>query len=416
MSLSRRAVERRTVAQFGDSSIPTNGSLAHMSAAGVPVNEQTAMKMVAVWACVRILANTLSSLPINAMQTRDGITVPAAVQPTIVTDPFGGASTARWPSRREGMKQLAVSAALRGNGYGVVTARDWLFRPSRVAVCHPDVVKVDADDDGGRIYEVNRKKVDTADMVHIMGLSMPGALTGMSPIAYARQAIGLGLAAEEFGARFFGDGAHLTGVISVDGDLTIASARQMKEAWEASHSGLKNAHAAGILSGGAKWTPITVPPEDAQFLGTRAAANLDMAMLFGIPPHMIGQVDRTTSWGTGIEQQGIGFLTYTFADWLCMFEDAWTAMLPRGTTAVTDTTALQRTDTAGRMASYVQARTAGVLTQNEARGKENLPPVEGGDDINAPLNSAHAGDAPADPAADDDPPEPPPVPAPKPKK
>jgi HK97 family phage portal protein len=158
------------------------------------------------------------------------------------------------------------------------------------------------------------------------------------------------------------------------------------------------------LSGGAKWTPITVAPEDAQFLGTRAAANLDMAMLFGIPPHMIGQVDRTTSWGTGIEQQGIGFLTYTFADWLCMFEDAWSGMLPRGTTAVADTTALQRTDTAGRMSSYVQARTAGVLTQNEARGKENLPPVEGGDDINAPLNSAHAGDTPAGP--DDDPPKP----------
>lgn len=391
MSLLRRAFERRTIQQFGDSSIPTNSSLSMPSAAGVPVNDQTAMKLTAVYACVRILANTLGSLPMNAMQDRDGITVPAPVQPTIVTDPFGGASTARWLTRREGMKQLAVSAALRGNGYGVVTARDYLFRPSRILIAHPDVVKVGTDDDGGRTYEVNRETVNPIDMVHVMGLAMPGSPVGMSPIAYARQAIGLGLAAEEFGARFFANGAHMSGLITTDAAMDRARARQMKEAWEASQSGLKNAHAVGILSGGAKWEKISVTPEEAQFLGTRAAQNLDVAMLFGIPPHMIGQVDRTTSWGTGIEQQGIGFLTYTFADWLCMFEDAWTAMLPRGTTAVIDTTALQRTDTAGRMAGYVQARTAGVLTQNEARGKENLPPVEGGDDINAPLNSAHSG-------------------------
>lgn len=403
MSLLRRATERRTIQQFGDSSIPTNGSLAMTSAGGIPVNDQTAMKLTAVYACVRILANTLGSLPLAAMQSRDGITVPAPVQPTIVTDPFGGASTSKFPSRRDGMKQIAVSAALRGNGYGVVTARDYLYRPSRIMVAHPDSVKVEADGEGGRAYEVNREPVAAENMLHVMGLSMPGALTGMSPIAYARQAIGLGLAAEEFGARFFADGAHLSGVITTDADLDKAKARRMKEAWEASHTGLKNAHAVGILSGGAKWQQITVSPEDAQFLGTRAAQNLDMAMLFGIPPHMIGQVDRTTSWGTGIEQQGIGFLTYTFADWLCMVEDAWTQMLPRGTSAVIDTTALQRTDTAGRMAAYVQARTAGVWTQNEIRRKENAAPVDGGDDINAPLNSAHANDAPDAPTDDDAP-------------
>lgn len=393
MSILRRAVQRRTVQQFGDSSIPTNGSLAHMSVAGVPVNDQTAMKVVALYACVRILANTLASMPIRAMQTQDGILVPVDRQPAITVDPFGGATTAAWPTRRDGTKQLVVSTALRGNGYAVVTARDYLFRPTRLSVCHPDTVKVDCDDDGGRTYEVNRVEVDTVDMVHVMGLSMPGAATGMSPVAYARQAIGLALASEEFGARFYGEGAHLSGVIEVEQDLDKARARQMKEAWEASHTGLKNAHAVGIMSGGAKWKPITVPPEDAQFLGSRAASNLDMAMLYGIPPHMLGQVDRTTSWGTGIEQQALGFLAYTMADWLGMFEDAWTAMLPRGQSAVIDTRKLQRTDTAGRMASGVQARTGNILTINELRAEENRAPVKGGDDIFAPLNSAHNGSA-----------------------
>jgi HK97 family phage portal protein len=163
----------------------------------------------------------------------------------------------------------------------------------------------------------------------------------------------------------------------------------MKAVWDASHTGLKNAHASGILSGGAAWKQITVSPEDAQFLGTRAAANIDMAMLYGVPPHMLGQVDRTTSWGTGIEQQALSFLAYTMADWLGMFEDAWTGMLPRGQSAIVDTRKLSRTDTAGRMSAGVQARTANILTINELRAEENLPPVEGGDNIHAPLNSAH---------------------------
>jgi HK97 family phage portal protein len=134
-----------------------------------------------------------------------------------------------------------------------------------------------------------------------------------------------------------------------------------------------------------------------------------MSMLFGVPPHMLGQIDRTTSWGTGIEQQAIGFRIWTLDDWLGTFEDAWTTLLPRGQYARLDTTSLERTDTSGRYSAYVQGRTAGLLTQNEIRARENLPPVDGGDDINAPLNSAHAGDGPPEePPPPDDPPAPPP--------
>jgi HK97 family phage portal protein len=415
MSLSRRGVERRTITQFGDSSIPTNGSLMTPTASGVPVNEQTAMKLIAAHASVRIISSALAGRPLRAMQTRDGVLVPVAPAPLIVTDPFGGGSSTRFPSRRAGLKQMAVSVLLRGNAYAFVLARDYLLRPTRLMVLHPDRVRVELDDDGGRTYTVNRQKIDNpADILHVTGLCMPGAAEGMSVIAYARNSIGLGLAAEEFGAKWFGQGAHLSGVIETDVNLDKGRARQMKDAFEASHAGLPNAHAIGVLSGGAKWKPISVSAEDAQFLGTRAAANLDMAMLFGVPPHMLGQVDRTTSWGTGIEQQAIGFRIWTLDDWLGTFEDAWTTMLPRGQVAHLDTTSLERTDTAGRYTSYVAGRTAGLLTQNEIRARENLAPVEGGDDINAPLNSAHAGDAPPDeqPPPDD----PPPAPVPKPTK
>jgi HK97 family phage portal protein len=221
-----------------------------------------------------------------------------------------------------------------------------------------------------------------------MGMSLPEAPTGLSVISYARQAIGLGLAAEEFGARFFGEGAHMTGVVEIEADLDVARARQIKENFTASHSGLKNSHTVGVLSGGAKWKPISVSPEDAQFLGTRAAQNLDIAMLFGVPPHMLGQVDKTTSWGTGIEQMGLGFLAYSLSAWLGRFEDAWSAMLSRPQTARFNADALLRTDTAGRYAVYSAARSAGILTTNEIRALENYGPIDGGDDIAAPLNSS----------------------------
>jgi HK97 family phage portal protein len=395
VSILRRAIEARTVQQFGDSSIPTNGSLMAPTASGVAVNDQTAMQLIAVQACVRILASAIARLPLRAMVTRDGIQVPVPSAPAIVADPFGGAASARWPTRRAGLKQLAASLLLRGNGYAMVTARDYLLRPTRVMVLHPDVVRVTVADDGGRDYEVNRIKVDDpADMLHVTGMCMPGAATGISPIAYARQAIGLGMAAETYGAGYFGRGAHMTGIITTDADLDKAKARQLKQGFEASHGGLANAHAVGVLSGGAKWTPISVSPEDAQFLGTRAAASLDVAMLYGIPPHMLGQVDRTTSWGTGIEQQALGFRVWTLDDWLGTIEDAWTAMLPRGQAAAFDTAELERTDTAGRWAYYQIARNIAGMTPDEIRARENMPPLpdgQGGDPF-APLNSAHTTD------------------------
>jgi HK97 family phage portal protein len=410
VSLFRRAAELRAVTQFGDSSIPTNGSLASPTAAGVPVNEQTAMKLLAVHACVRIISSALAGRPLRSMQARDGVLVPVTPAPTIVSDPFGGLASTRFPSRRAGLKQMAVSVLLRGNAYAYVLTRDYLGRPARLMVLHPDRVRVELDDDGSRTYYLDRQRVENPeDIVHITGLCMPGAAEGMSVIAYARQSIGLGLAAEEFGARFFGQGAHLTGVVEMEANLDKGRAREMRDAFEASHSGLPNSHSIGVLTGGAKWKPISVSPEDAQFLGTRAAANLDMSMLFGVPPHMLGQIDRTTSWGTGIEQQAIGFRIWTLDDWLGTFEDAWTTLLPRGQYARLDTTSLERTDTSGRYSAYVQGRTAGLLTQNEIRARENLPPVDGGDDINAPLNSAHAGDGPPEePPPPDDPPAPPP--------
>lgn len=422
MSLLRRAArrtpERRAVSpsSAGDPwAIPSNGSLAAYSAAGVPVTDDTAMQLIAVSACVRILSQTVAGLPFGAIRMQGDLRKSLMPAPAIVADPFGGGTTTALLSRRAGFAQMMVSLLLRGNAYAVVTARDYLLRPTRLRILHPDRVRCQFDKAGQREYWVNRKIVDADDMVHLIGMAFPEAPTGMSVISYARTAIGLGLAAEQFGAGFFGKGAHMTGLITVDGDLDKARARQMKEAFEASHGGLENAHSIGVLTGGAKWTPISVTPEDAQFLGTRAAQNFDMAMLFGLPPHMLGQVDRTTSWGTGIEQQSLGFLRHTLASWIGPFEDAWSMMLPRPQLAQFDTDDLLRTDTAGRWAYYTLARNIAGMTPDEIRARENLPPLPDGlgADPYAPLNSAHTTDPgwkPGQPYAGEEPPDPDPAP------
>jgi HK97 family phage portal protein len=390
VSLFRRALEKRVYAPSGSGdpwAIPTNGSLAAVTSSGVPVTEDTAMQLIAVAACVRILSDAVSGLPFDAVRANGVVRKTIEPPPTIVADPFGGANDTRYPTRRLGLGQVMVSLLLRGNAYLLVVARDSLGRPVRLRVLHPDRVDCEFNESGERVYQIDRKPVDSSDIVHLIGMCFPESPTGISVISHARQAIGLGLAAEEFGARFFGSGAHMTGIVHVPGDLDKERARQLKESFTASHGGLKNAHTVGILSGGAEWKPISVTPDDAQFLGTRAAQNLDIATLFGIPPHMLGQVDKTTSWGTGIEQQGLGFLAYTLSPWLGRIEDAWSAMLPKPHTARFNADALLRTDAAGRYAVYGAARSAGILTQNEIRALENFPPVDGGDDIAAPLNS-----------------------------
>lgn len=393
MSLARRNSEQRVFIPSGSGdpwSIPTNGSLAAVTTAGIPVTESTAMSLLSVNSCVRILSQTLSNLPFQAVRL-SGEThktkTPVATQPMIMTDPFGGELTPGMVKRREGIVQMMVSLLLRGNAYALITSRDASGRPNRLRVLHPDRVSCGWASAGMRAYEIDRKPVPTENIIHVVGLSYPESPTGISVIQSARNSIGLGLAAEMFGSRFFGNGAHMSGIIEIEADLDKERARQLKESFSASHGGVTNSHTVGVLSGGARWTPISVTPDDAQFLGTRAFQTGEIAMLFGVPPHLIMQTDKTTSWGTGIEQQSMNFLTYTMQWWVGLFEDAFSGMLANGQTAYMDVSALLRTDEAGRYAVYSAARAAAILTTNEIRDREGYGPIDGGDDIAAPLNS-----------------------------
>lgn len=418
MSLLRRAADnvlrRSSVTGSGDPwAIPSNGSLATYTSSGIPVNEDTALQLLAVTACVRILAGALSGLKWDVLPADVDYGAPLRPQPSIVADPFGGMNrmTGFGQTRKAGLSSMMVSMLLRGNAYAAVLERDpETMHPSMLQVISPDAVDVDLDKKTGeRLYKVNNRDFPNEAMLHIPGLSLPGQPTGLSVLSYAKRTIGLGIAAEEFGAKFFGDGAHLSGIIEIPGDLDKDRARQLKENFQANHGGLRHAHTVGVLTGGAKWAPVSISPEDAQFLGTRAAQTLDMAMLFGIPPHMLGQVDRTTSWGKGIEEQSLGFLKFTLDDWTQRFEDAWSAMVDPEWVVQFNYNNLLRPDTVNRFTSYQAARNAAIFTPDEIRAREGYAPLPDGKgaDAFAPLNSAHATDPGWEPG------QPEPVPAPE---
>jgi HK97 family phage portal protein len=214
---------------------------------------------------------------------------------------------------------------------------------------------------------------------------------GVSPIRLARQGIGLALAAEEYGARCSPTARSPPASCRPTSGSTSPQPTDSRR-WEAKAKGIANAHKAVVLDSGAKFQQLTIPPEDAQFIETRRFQISEVARIFGVPPHMLMDTEKSTSWGTGIEQQGIGFVVYTLRPWLTRVEQRLTKMLrPNNVFAKYSVEGLLRGDTQGRYAAYAQGRQWGWLSINDIRKLEDLPPVDGGDAYITPLNMQPAG-------------------------
>jgi HK97 family phage portal protein len=364
------------------SAIPPNSAYMRQ-AAGVVVNERTALQLSAVWACVRLLSQTLSCLPLHSYRRIDGVRVEVPNPPSLVADPFPGLEI------HEGLAQGLVSYLLRGNAYYHVLDRDRVLgTPTSLDPIHPDNVKIDMR--AGRIsYEINRRPVPTADVLHIRGMTLPGAAVGLSPVQYEAITIGIGLAADEYGSRFFSQGAHPDAVLQTDQTLSRDAAKTLAQDIQTAHGGLSQSHLPLVLEGGLKWQPISIPPEEAQFLATKGYQKSDIAMIYGVPPHLIGDTDKSTSWGRGIEEQTLGFLNFTLRPLMVAWEASWSRQLPRGQFARFNAKELLRTNVLARYQSYILARTGGWLNNDEIRADEDEEPIPdgSGQDYAAPLNS-----------------------------
>jgi HK97 family phage portal protein len=355
---------------------------------GEIVSERTALQLAAVYACVRLLADSVASLPMDAYRKkRGGIRLEIDPPPSLIKQPSGNLTNFDW------VFQTVTSLALRGNSFHLITKRDLLEYPIEMEPLHPDCVRVETDYNTGAIaYTVEGTRVPKADILHIRRFTLPGAIMGLSPIQQAQQGIGIGLAAERFGARWFGQSATPSSVLETDQNLDPGAAKHLQKEWIASHGGKRHP---AVLSGGLKWRAIEVTPEESQFLATREFQRGEIAMLFGVPPHMIGDTQKSTSWGTGIEQQGIGFVTYTLGPWLRCIEESLSRLLPRSQFVRFNVDGLLRGDQKARYDSYVSARNAGWMSVNEIRTLEDMEPIENGDTYIQPMNMAPLGSDPS---------------------
>jgi HK97 family phage portal protein len=210
-----------------------------------------------VWACVRLLADAVSTLPLDVY--RRGERDPLPELPPLLKTPAAGLSLNEW------LYSVMTSLLLRGNCYGIVTGRSGsTLLPAQVDLAHPDRMAVTVLADGRVSYRLNGKELDPADVWHVRAYPFPGTVLGLSPVEYARQTIGLGLAAEKFGAQWFGDGSVPSGVIYADRDPKEEGAKKLKAQWMAAH---RNNREPAVLAG-ARFEPISVKPEESQFLGT----------------------------------------------------------------------------------------------------------------------------------------------------
>lgn len=352
--------------------------------AGVRVNEATAMQSTAVYACVRILSETLASLPLPVYQRLEGggkERAPNHPLYTVLHDIANDEMTS-YTLRETLMSHLLLwgnaYAEIEWNNAGEVRAL-WPLRPDQtLPQRNAETQKLEYHTilpDGTQVI------LPFERVLHIPGLGFDGII-GYSPIAMAKQAIGLSLATEEFGARFFSNGAHPSGIVEYPGKLSDQAYERYKKDVEEKHQGLGKSHRIMILEEGLKYHQVGIPPEDAQFLETRKFQLNEIARIYRVPPHMIGDLDRATF--SNIEHQSIEFVVHTVRPWLVRWEQAiklklFTPLERRRFFAEFVVDGLLRGDIKSRYDAYAVARQNGWMSANDIRELENQNPIPGGD-------------------------------------
>ena len=361
------------------------------TAAGKSVNERSAMQLTAVYACVRILAEGIAGLPLHLYKCgKNGSREKVVDHPLyfLLHDEPNPEMTS-FVFRETLMTHLLLwgnaYAQIIRDGRGVVVALYPLM---------PDRMRVDRDENGQIYYryqlradESHLEKPGTVDLspkdvLHIPALGFDG-LVGYSPIAMARNSIGMAIACEDFGASFFRNGAAPSGVLEHPG--VLKNPEKLRAAWEAQYGGSRNSGRVAVLEEGMKFNPIAIPPEQAQFLETRKFQVDEIARIFHVPPHMIGDLERSTF--SNIEQQSLEFVKYTLNPWVCRWEQALTKSLlspkeKREYCIKFNVDGLLRGDYQSRMNGYAVGRQNGWMSANDIRELENMDKIseeQGGD-------------------------------------
>lgn len=360
--------------------------------AGKMVNERSAMQTTAVYACVRILAEAIAGLPLHVYRYRsDGGKERIPFHPLyhLLHDEPNPEMTS-FVFRETLMSHLL----LWGNAYAQIVRNG---RGEAIALYPllPSKMEVNRTQNGELVYKYYRDVDESGinpkggyvtlrkdEVLHIPGLGFDG-LIGYSPIAMAKNAIGMSLATEEYGAAFFANGANPGGVLEHPG--VIKDIQRVKDSWNSAYQGSGNAHKVAVLEEGMKFQAIGIPPEQAQFLETRKFQINEIARIFRVPPHMVGDLEKSSF--SNIEQQSLEFVKYTLDPWVVRWEQSLqqVLILPSEKTALFikfNLDGLLRGDYQSRMTGYSVGRQNGWMSANDIRELENMnriPAEEGGD-------------------------------------
>lgn len=411
--LFQRSLEDPTVPLSSPSIVNLLGG-GRRAASGKQVSERTALTMSAVWRSVFLISGVSAALPLHAYRRGSKQQVRSMLLEDLHPD----------LTPLELWRLTYTHRCMWGNAYlqkiynrAGALVELWPITPDRVQVerLRPDEMSPAAREanPSRKVFQVTddwgtRHDLTPRQILHLPGFGYDG-VTGVSPIRAAQQAIGLALAAEEFGARLFASGNTMSGILQTEQRLDKDAADALKERWKAKVGGLENAHEIAVLDSGASFQSVSMPNKDTQFLESREFEVDEIARIFGVPQYLLFKTSKSTSWGTGLEQQALGWVKFDLQpSWLAPTEQRITKeLLPPGKYAEYSVEGLLRGDSAARAAFYRTMREVGAFSANDIRALENRPPVEGGNTYLQPQNMAPLGsdpdnDAPRPPEDPDD--------------
>lgn len=367
------------------------------------VTPESSLSVAAVYGCVRILSESVAMLPFGLYrEDKDGSRQLEKLHPVHKI-------LSRGPNENQTAfdfkKQIVQCVALRGNYYAKIERSLFKGQPvTSLMPLAPDCVTPRMTPTGGVVYDykVNGKEVQTfpkSQILHVRGTRVAeDGITGLSVISSAARAIGVAMSSDKFSETLYARGVMPSGVLTHPALMSPEAIERLRLQFSEAYGGVQNAGKPILLEEGASWAKVSLTPEEAQFIDSKKFGRSEISMFFGIPPHMLGDVDKTTSWGSGIEQQGIGFVTYTLLPWLqniceCISRDLLTDAKELDLIPVFDTQPLTKADFLARQNGYKIMYDAKALLPNEWRQREGLNPIEGGSEFpKAPVTTPPTSD------------------------
>ena len=317
----------------------------------------SALQVSAVWACIRLLASSVAMMPLHAFTMREGVRVQIP-DPPLLVQPSNDASM------HDFVYMTMVSLLLRGNAYGKILRRDNYGKPLQIELYDPDKIQVHVDAAGGIEYKTHTgAAINSLDMWHVRAYRMPGSPVGLSPIKYAAQSINTDAAIRAFSLGYFTDAPHPASTLVSDQPINQEQAKTIKERVLAAVTGREPL----ILGAGLTFSPLSVSPEESQFLATQKYGVATVARMYGVPPEMIAAEAGNSMTYANIEQKGVDFLTFSVQDWISLFESSFAPLMPGKQHARFDTNVLIRADLETRVKAGAIAIASKQQTPDEVR-------------------------------------------------